>query len=55
MSFAVARMIDSTWAGVIPGRWLMMSAARPATCGDAIDVPWKPNTEKSLNTGAGDV
>ena len=40
MSLAVARMIDSTCAGVIPGRWLMIERGQ---AGDmrtmAIDVP----------------
>ena len=40
MSFAVLRIIRSTIAGLMPGVWDMMSAARPATCGDAMDVPW---------------
>src|SRR5690349_685538 len=29
-----------TWAGVSDGFFAISSAARPATCGAAIDVPW---------------
>ena len=52
-------MICSTWVGrILPfcgvfrsPYWLITSAARPATCGPAIDVPWRRSTPPSGTSG----
>src|SRR5690606_5675097 len=36
---ALLIICDLTWAGVRLGFWARMSAAAPAACGDAIEVP----------------
>ncbi len=54
MTFCVAWLTSTsrTCAGVAPGACSSTSAAAPATCGDAIDVPLLLPNESSLSNVA---